>query len=105
MVARAARADDDRQPGRAPAQGAGRVLTAAYRADGRLWVAWCDGKTYRATLGDATGAGGEVQDAGVPKGSEDGAYALAGMAVGDNLLLAANYAWNAAGDPARSRSS
>ena len=36
-------------------QGAGRVLTAAYRADGRLWVAWFDGKTYRATLGDATG--------------------------------------------------
>ena len=50
-------------------QGAGRVLTAAYRADGRLWVAWFDGKTYRATLGDGTGAGGEPQDAGVPKGT------------------------------------
>ena len=36
-------------------QGAGRVLTAAYRADGRLWVAWFDGKTYRATLGDGDG--------------------------------------------------
>ena len=76
-------------------QGAGRVLTAAYRADGRLWVAWFDGKTYRATLGDGTGAGGEPQDAGVPKGTPSGAYGLAGIAVGDNLLLAANYAWQA----------
>ena len=76
-------------------QGAGRVLASAYRADGRLWVAWFDGKTYRATLGDASGAGGEVQDAGVPKGTENGAYALVGMAVGDNFLLATNYAWQA----------
>lgn len=74
-------------------QSAGRVVTAAYRADGRLWVAWWDSKTYRATLGDATGAGGEAQDAGRPKGAPNGSYALAGMAVGDNLLLAANYAW------------
>jgi hypothetical protein len=96
-------------PGAAPAtianlagtgQGAGRVVTAAYRADGRLWIAWWDGKVYRAVLGDAIGAGGEVQDAGVPKGSENGAYALAGIAAGDNLLLAANYAWKAAGDSA-----
>ena len=78
-------------------QSAGRVLAAAYRADGRLWVAWFDGKTYRATLGDATGAGGVVQDAGVPKGDADGAYALTGIAVGDNFLLAANYAWNQTG--------
>jgi hypothetical protein len=78
-------------------QSAGRVVAAAYRADGRLWVAWFDGKTYRATLGDATGAGGEVQDAGVPKGTPNGAYALTGMALGDNFLLAANYAWNATG--------
>jgi hypothetical protein len=81
-------------------QPAGRVLTAAYRADGRLWVAWYDGKTYRATLGDATGAGGEVQDAGVPKGTGIATFALAGMAVGDNLLLAANYGWKDASDPA-----
>ncbi len=92
-------------PGQAPVtianlagttQGAGRVLASAYRADGRLWVAWYDGKTYRATLGDATGAGGEVQDAGTPKGNEGGAYALSGIAVGDNFLLAADYAWDAA---------
>lgn len=81
-------------------QSAGRVLTAAYRADGRLWLAWWDGKTYRATLGDATGAGGVVVDAGVPKGSPSGAYALTSIAVGDNVLLAANYAWKAPDDPA-----
>jgi hypothetical protein len=81
-------------------QPAGRVLTAAYRADGRLWVAWYDGKTYRATLGDATGAGGEAQDAGVPNGTGIATFALAGMAVGDNLLLAANYGWKDASDPA-----
>jgi hypothetical protein len=93
-------------PGQAPVtiadlattgQGAGRVLATAYRADGRLWVAWYDGKTYRATLGDSTGAGGEVQDAGAPKGPAGGAYALKGIAVGDNFLLAADYAWNATG--------
>ena len=44
----------------------GRVVTAAYRADGKLWVAWWDGKTYRYTLGDATGKGGQVLDAGIP---------------------------------------
>ena len=70
------RADDDRQPRRRPGRAAAASLTAAYRADGRLWVAWFDGKTYRATLGDASGAGGEVQDAGAPKGTGGGAYAL-----------------------------
>ena len=85
----------------ATADRAGRVVTAAYRADGRLWVAWFDGLRYRATLGDATGAGGEVQDAGVPQGEPRGAYALAGVAVGENLLLAANYAWKDVLDPAR----
>jgi|tagenome__1003787_1003787.scaffolds.fasta_scaffold20978014_2 hypothetical protein len=74
-------------------QGAGRVLTSAYRADGRLWVAWWDGTTYRATLGDARGAGGEAQDIGMPKGAPSGAYALRGMAVGDNLVLATNYSY------------
>ena len=33
----------------------------------------------------------------MPKGPAGGAYALTGMAVGDNLLLAANYAWDASG--------
>ena len=94
--ARRRRSPTSRAPGRAP----GACSTAAYRADGRLWVAWFDGKTYRATLGDATGAGGEAQDAGVPKGTAGGAYALTGMAVGDNLLLAANYALERDRDPA-----
>jgi hypothetical protein len=96
-------------PGQAPltianlagtGQSAGRVVAAAYRADGRLWVAWWDGTSYRATLGDASGAGGVTLDAGVPKGAPNGAYGLAGLSVGDNLLLAANYAWKdpSAGD-------
>jgi hypothetical protein len=82
-------------------QGAGRVVTAAYRADGRLWVAWWDGTSFKATLGDAKGAGGTAEDAGKPNGAANGAYGLSSMAVGDNLLLAANYAWKdpASGDP------
>ena len=68
LVARAG-ARHDRQPRRDRRRAPAASLATAYRADGRLWVAWFDGKTYRATLGDATGAGGEVQDAGVPKGS------------------------------------
>ena len=83
-----------------------RRSTAAYRADGRLWVAWCDGKTYRATLGDATGAGGEVQDAGVPDGRRRTAPTRSrASAVGDNLLLAANYDWKRPATSCRSRSS
>ena len=48
----------------------GLPLTAAYRADGRLWVAWYDlGTTkgfYAAKLGNAKGAGGTVQNLGRP---------------------------------------
>ena len=73
-------------------QGAGRVVAAAYRHDGRLWIAWYDGTTYRYVLGSATGAGGTVQDAGEP-GPPGGAYALEALPVGDNLLLATNYAY------------
>ena len=47
-------------------------LTAAYRADGRLWVAWYDPGTHhgllRAKLGNAKGAGGTVQKLGRPAG-------------------------------------
>ena len=50
----------------------GLPLTAAYRADGRLWVAWYDlGTTkgfYAAKLGNAKGAGGTVQNLGRPAG-------------------------------------
>ncbi|MDX6620596.1 MAG: hypothetical protein QOK36_2982 [Gaiellales bacterium] len=76
-------------------EAAGRVVTAAYRADGRLWVAWWDGKTYRVTLGDAAGAGGAVADAGRPQGAGAGAYALVGTPAGDNLLLTANFNYKA----------
>ncbi|MDX6618201.1 MAG: hypothetical protein QOK36_587 [Gaiellales bacterium] len=81
-------------------EGAGRVLTAAYRGDGRLWVAWFDGTTYRASLGDDKGAGGDAEDAGIPAGSPHGAFALASIAAGDNMLLAANYDWKPPTDPA-----
>ena len=47
------------------AQSAGRVVADAYRGDGRLWVAWWNGKTYSDELGDAKGVGGVVQDDGV----------------------------------------
>ncbi len=51
----------------------GLPLTAAYRADGRLWVAWYDPGTtrgsYAAKLGNAKGAGGTVQDLGRPAGA------------------------------------
>jgi hypothetical protein len=74
---------------------AGRVVTAAYRSDGRLWVAWWDGSTYRYTLGDATGKGGQVLDATRPEvaaGFNGNAFALSSLAVGNDLVLAAN--WN-----------
>jgi hypothetical protein len=70
---------------------AGRVVADAYRSDGRLWIAWWDGKSYSYTLGDATGAGGTVEDAGIPSAAPTGAYALTASPVGDNLLLATTY--------------
>jgi hypothetical protein len=73
-------------------QDAGRVVADAYRADGNLWVAWWNGKTYSYELGDAKGVGGSVQDAGLPAGGgTTGAYALDVAPVGDNLLMAVNY--------------
>jgi hypothetical protein len=71
----------------------GLPLTAAYRADGRLWVAWYDlGTTrgfYAAKLGNAKGAGGTVQNLGRPAG---GAFVdarnLDSVAVGTDLVLA-----------------
>ncbi|MGD9573757.1 MAG: hypothetical protein AB7V62_17900 [Thermoleophilia bacterium] len=71
----------------------GLPLTAAYRADGRLWVAWYDlGTTrgfYAAKLGNARGAGGTVQDLGRPAGA---AFVddrnLDSVVVGTDLVLA-----------------
>jgi hypothetical protein len=70
---------------------AGRVVTAAYRSDGRLWVAWHDGKTYRFTLGNDKGAGGAALDAGHPQGTDGTAWALNALPVAEGLLLAANW--------------
>jgi hypothetical protein len=70
--------------------GAGRVLAAAYRADGRLWTAWWNGKTYAYELGDATGAKGTLQDAGSPTPGGD-TYALRIAAVGDDLLMVTDH--------------
>jgi len=73
---------------------AGRVVSAAYRGDGKLWIAWWNGKSYSYVLGDATGAGGPVADAGVPA-PPGGAYALNVAPVGDNLLMAVDYNYTA----------
>jgi hypothetical protein len=68
------------------------AVTAAYRADGRLWVAWTGngttpGSVVRfATLGDGRGAGGDVVSAGSPPDT-GGSVPLESLAVGDNLLL------------------
>ena len=67
------------------------VFADAYRSDGHLWVAWWNGKTYSYELGDATGAGGTVQDAGLPAGGGMGAYAIRIAAVGENLLMGVNF--------------
>ena len=67
------------------------VFADAYRSDGRLWVAWWNGKSYSYVLGDATGAGGTVQDAGLPSGGGAGAYAIRIAPVGDNLLMGVNF--------------
>jgi hypothetical protein len=67
------------------------VFADAYRSDGHLWVAWWNGKTYSYVLGDATGAGGTVQDAGLPAGGGAGAYAIRIAPVGENLLVGVNF--------------
>ena len=71
----------------------GLPLTAAYRADGRLWVAWYDlGTTkgfYAAKLGNAKGAGGTVQNLGRPAGAAFlDARDLESVAVGTDLVVA-----------------
>lgn len=69
-------------------------LAAAFRADGRLWVAWYDpGATtaqtgYYATLGNAKGAGGARVNLKRPAGFVNNGD-LEAAALGDNLVLAA----------------
>lgn len=77
----------------------GLPLTAAYRADGRLWVGWYDlGTTkgfYAAKLGNAKGAGGTVQNLGRPAGGGFvDARNLDSVAVGTDLVLAGTVVTN-----------
>ena len=67
-------------------------LTAAYRADGKLWVAWYDpglsgsASGFSATLGNARGAGGTTARIGQPTGLVQ-ALDLESTTVADNLVL------------------
>lgn len=76
-----------------PSLSLGLPLAAAYRADGRLWVAWFDSGTgsqkhgYAAKLGSATGGGGTVQRIATPAGFVD-ARDLEAVAYGNDLVLA-----------------
>ena len=74
---------------------------AAYTHDGKLWVVWYDDHvpTYHAVLGDARGAGGTVQDLGIPaKGTTDVPGLMGGIAIpNDSLVVVAN--WNTNGSP------
>lgn len=71
-------------------------MDAAYRADGKLWIAWygrSGAGSYRYTLGDATGAGGAVGDLGTPpRTSLSSGYGISTVDVGGNLALVTNWA-------------
>jgi hypothetical protein len=75
------------------AAGANGSVTAAYRADGRLWIAWRGDGTienrldFFATLGDARGAGGAPIPLGAPPPSTSASVPLESLAVGSNLLV------------------
>jgi hypothetical protein len=73
----------------------GPYLAGAYTGDGRLWIAWYDrtgGGTYRAKLGDARGAGGQVVDLGQPPhGPVFSAYSISAIATGVNLAVVTNF--------------
>jgi hypothetical protein len=74
-----------------PDLGLSATITAAYRADGRLWVAWyAQGVTsavgYYATLGNVRGVGGDRTKLGRPAGLVQ-ALDLESTILGDNLVL------------------
>ncbi|MEW6582225.1 MAG: hypothetical protein AB1416_05650 [Actinomycetota bacterium] len=77
------------------AKGAAGNIGAAYRGDGRLWVAWYQtgvSGTYKVTLGDARGAGGQVDDLGAPPHPTlSAAYAVSAIDAGGNLVLVTNF--------------
>jgi hypothetical protein len=65
----------------------------AFRADGRLWVAWVDADKERiaATLGDARGAGGRVLNAGSPPLPPlSSLYGTDALPLGNDVLLNVN---------------
>ncbi len=68
--------------------------TAAYTADGRLWVAWRDTVSYLkmyAKLGSTTGAGGNVVTLQVPAKNAVPQYSSS-LTVGDSLVVVASWA-------------
>jgi hypothetical protein len=79
----------------------GSGIGAAYTHDDKLWVVWYDDNvpTYHAVLGDTRGAGGTVQDLGIPaKGNTDTPGFMSAIAIqNDSLVVVAN--WNANGSP------
>jgi hypothetical protein len=79
----------------------GAGIGATYTHDGKLWVVWYDDHvpTYHAVLGDVSGAGGTVQDLGIPaKGTTDVPGSMSGIALpNDSLVVVAS--WNTNGSP------
>lgn len=68
-------------------------FAAAYRPDGRLWVAWWSGSTKNIDylLGNTKGAGGTVLHAGQPAGTA-ALTKVSAMPIGDDVLLYVNAA-------------
>lgn len=69
-----------------------RTPSAAYTADGRLWVTWVssDGNRLFAKLGDARGAGGAAQLIPLPPG-HDIPDTTTALASGERLVLASEF--------------
>ncbi len=78
----------------------GSNLDAAYRPDGRLWIAWYDrsrtgAPSYLVTLGNARGAGGAVRSLGVP--ARPASYSAGGISAvdaGGNLAIVTSFERN-----------
>jgi hypothetical protein len=75
-------------------------LGAAYSASGRLWIVWYDRSTtglpaYRATLGNARGAGGAARSLGVPaRPASYSAGAISPVDAGGDLAIVTNFERN-----------
>ena len=69
-----------------------RAPSAAYTADGRLWVSWTDdvGERVFAKLGDANGAGGSPLQLQLPAGFRS-PQTSAALAAGNSLALVTNW--------------